>query len=98
MSGNQGPGIFGILGMLIGDLFKLGAQSLSETQALGREAGIARKALAQERASLKQHQKWLEEVRRAKERGQAGLADEAEAVAALNGKGGRPSKLDKRKF
>ncbi|MGD0109953.1 MAG: hypothetical protein ABSC06_38925 [Rhodopila sp.] len=53
---------------------------------------------ANERASRKQQQEWLEEVRRQNSRGKAGFANEAEARAALNGKGGRPSDLDRRKF
>jgi hypothetical protein len=51
-----------------------------------------------ERASRKQRQAWAEEVARQNSRGKAGFADEAEARAALSGKGGRPSNLDDRWF
>ena len=98
MSGNQGPGIFGILGMLIGDLSKLGAQSLGDAKAWRDQANTERTRRANERASRKQQQEWLEEVRRQNSRGQAGFANEAEARDALNGRGGRPSNLDRRKF
>jgi hypothetical protein len=66
---------------------------------LGFARGRAtRKARADERASRQQQQKWHEAVERQKARGDADFASEAEARAALRGKGGRPSKLDDRWF
>jgi hypothetical protein len=72
-------------------LFGLGSDQRARKRA-------AEKALADERASRAQQQEWLEETRRAMSRGKAGFASEAEANAALSGRGGRPSKLDGRKF
>src|SRR3954454_482517 len=72
-------------------LFRMGSLSAARGRA-------ARKARADERASREQQQKWLEAVERQKARGDADFASEAEARAALRGKGGRPSKLDDRWF
>src|SRR4051812_36668392 len=58
----------------------------------------ARQARAGERASRRQQKTWFEAVERQKARGDAGFASEAEAQAALRGKGGRQSKLDDRMF
>jgi hypothetical protein len=56
------------------------------------------KAREDERASRKQQLEWFEAVAQQRARGHAGFANEAEAHAALAGKGGRPSNLDGRKF
>ena len=72
-------------------LFGLGSQERTRRRA-------AAKALADERASRERQREWHEAVARQKARGHAGFASEADARAALNGKGGRPSKLDGRKF
>jgi hypothetical protein len=92
------PGFGAALGEFIGGLWNLGAQSLRDAEAWRDQANTERTRRANERASRKQQQEWLEEVRRQNSRGQAGFANEAEARAALNGKGGRPSNLDRRKF
>ena len=76
--------------------FLLGLTPGQRARALAKQA--ARKAREDERASRKQQQEWFETVAQQHSRGRAGFADEGEAVAALNGRGGRPSKLDGRKF
>jgi hypothetical protein len=58
----------------------------------------ARQARADQRASRRRQQEWFEAVARQRARGHAGFASEAEARAALGGKGGRPSNLDRRRF
>src|SRR3954451_13918760 len=72
-------------------LFRVGSLSAARGRA-------ARKARDDERASREQQQVWLKAVERQKARGDAGFASEAEARAALRGKGGRPSQLDDRWF
>jgi len=72
-------------------LFGLGARERERKR-------LAAQALADERASREQQRQWLDEARRAKTRGDARFATMEEAAAALNGKGGRQSKLDERKF
>ena len=57
-----------------------------------------RRAQARERASRRQREEWVRQVRAQKARGGARDATEAEAVAALRGRGGRRSSLDDRKF
>jgi hypothetical protein len=56
------------------------------------------KAAENERASREQRREWLRMVEQQMSRGRAGFATEEETRAALSGKGGRPSKLDDRKF
>jgi hypothetical protein len=92
------PGFGAALGEFIGGLWNLGAQSLRDAEGWSDQVDRARQRRADERASLRQQEQWLEKVRQEKSRGQAGFASEAEAHAALNGKGGRPSNLDRRKF
>ncbi len=82
------------LGQLVIGVFRGGMFLLR----LNPRARAARKARADERASREQQQKWFAAVARQKARGEAGFASEAEAQAALRGKGGRPSKLDERWF
>ena len=55
-------------------------------------------ARAEDRASREQLRQWREETARQMFEGAAGFADEAEAQAAVNAKGGRKSPLDGRKF
>ena len=57
-----------------------------------------RRAQARERASRRQREEWVRQVREQRARGGARDATEAEAVAALRGRGGRRSPLDDRKF
>jgi hypothetical protein len=80
------------------DTFRLGRWlfGLSAKQRARRRS--EEKALADERASLVRQREWLEETKAAMSRGRSGFANEAEANAALNGRGGRTSKLDERKF
>jgi hypothetical protein len=94
MAQDSGDGLVQII-VAIGGYF---IQSAEERRARTAMEAAAQKALADERAALKQQQAWFEEVARQKARGQAGFASEAEARAALRGKGGRNSKLDGRKF
>ena len=75
-------------------MFRGGAFLLGVGSEQRARARAARKARADERASREQQRKWFEAVERQKARGEAGFASEAEAQAALRGKGGRPSKLD----
>jgi hypothetical protein len=56
------------------------------------------KAREDERASREQLRQWREEAARQMFEGTAGFAGEAEAQAALSGRGGRKSPLDGRKF
>ena len=56
------------------------------------------RAIEDEFASRQQRVEWLRAVEEQMSRGRAGFATEGEARAALSGKGGRPSKLDSRKF
>lgn len=70
----------------------------NEVNADSARGDATRKGREDERASRAQQRKWFEAVKRQKARGHAGFASEAEARAALSGKGGRPSKLDGRKF
>jgi hypothetical protein len=72
-------------------LFRLGSERRARARA-------AQEALEDERASLNQQRKWREEVEHQMARGRAGFASEADARAALRGKGGRSSNLDRRKF
>jgi hypothetical protein len=57
-----------------------------------------RRAQARERASRRQRDEWVKRVREQNARGSARDATEAEAQAALRGRGGRRSPLDDRKF
>jgi hypothetical protein len=57
-----------------------------------------RRAQARERASRRQREEWIQRVREQSARGRAREATEAEAQAALRGRGGRRSPLDDRKF
>lgn len=76
--------------------FLLGLTPGQRARALEKRA--ARKAQDDERAARKQQQEWFQAVAQQHSRGRAGFAEEAEALAALNGRGGRPSNLDGRKF
>jgi hypothetical protein len=69
---------------------------LRSVQRARRRAAI--KARDDERASREQLRQWREEAARQMFDGTAGFADEAEAQAALSGRGGRKSPLDGRKF
>jgi hypothetical protein len=82
----------------ITDTFRLGRWLLGLGSQQRARKRAAAKALADEQASRAQQRKWHEEVARQHTRGRAGFASEAEARAALSGKGGRPNKLDGRKF
>jgi hypothetical protein len=86
------------IGRIIMVLFGLTPEQRTAAEAKRVAKATARKALEDARASRKQQQEWFEEVARQKSRGKAGFADEAEAVAALRGKGGRPSNLDDQWF
>ena len=57
-----------------------------------------RRAQARDRASRRQRDEWVQRVREQNARGRARDATEAEAQAALRGRGGRRSPLDDRKF
>jgi|ERR1019366_2767230 hypothetical protein len=72
-------------------LFGLGSQARARKE---EEA----KRRAYERAVRERQREWYEIVAREKSRGTAGFASEAEARAALSGKGGRKSNLDRRRF
>jgi hypothetical protein len=90
-----------VLVYLILFVFEVGAWVFGMTPAQrqrAHEKEVARKMRDNERASRRQQQEWLAEVRRQKSRGSAGFADEAAARAALRGRGGRPSNLDDRWF
>lgn len=67
------------------------------SQARARKEEEAKKR-AYERAVREQQRHWYEKVAREMARGTAGFAGEAEARAALSGKGGRKSNLDRRRF
>jgi hypothetical protein len=82
------------IGELIVGVFRCGLFLLG----LDARTQARRKARADERASRAQQRKWFEAVERQKARGEAGFASEAEARAALRGRGGRPSTLDDRWF
>jgi hypothetical protein len=73
-----------------------------EQQALAgakREARDAeRRRRANERAARWQQAEWLREVRQQNVPGNARFSSEDEAIRALNGRGGRPSNLDNRRF
>jgi hypothetical protein len=80
------------------DTFRLGRWLFGlGPQARARKAEEA-KARAYERAVREQQRQWNEKVAREMARGTAGFASEADARAALDGKGGRKSNLDRRRF
>ena len=85
------PGPLTILTQLIIGISQLGAENRAKEEARRAEECALRELEARQKA-------WRKEVERQKARGSAGFAGEAEARAALSGKGGRPSPLDRRKF
>jgi hypothetical protein len=100
MSGYRPPpaGPLSLLGMLVAGLVECATGVWNAEKARSDRAQAARKALEDERASRAQQRQWYEAVARQQARGHAGFASEAEARAALSGRGGRPSNLDGRKF
>ena len=80
--------------MLVG----LHQKSKAQKEAREAEARAQRAALEAERKAAAQLKEWREIVEQQKSRGRAGFAGEAEAAAALRGRGGRSSPLDGRKF
>jgi ATPase subunit of ABC transporter with duplicated ATPase domains len=83
---------------IVGAFARYFVQTAEARRAREATKRAAQKAIDDERASVRQQQEWYEAVARQKARGHAGFASEAEARAALRGKGGRPSNLDGRKF
>ncbi len=79
--------------IILGVVWLLGLRPAQRARARAK-----RQALEDERASRKQQRQWLDAVERQQARGHAGFATEAEARAALRGRGGRPGKLDQMKF
>jgi hypothetical protein len=103
MSGTLPPGggIFTIFAIGVRGLLDYReASKLRRAEKEAREAlrDAERAARAAERASRDQQRQWYENVARQNVHGTSRYATEAEARAALRGKGGRPNELDKRKF
>jgi hypothetical protein len=94
MSENAGALLGQAIAGLIRDTFLLVRWMLR----LNPRARAMREARAGERASRRRQQQWLDDVRRQKARGEAGDATQADARAALRGRGGRRSALDDRYF
>jgi hypothetical protein len=84
--------------LLIGSIIRWTFYLVRWMVGLSPHQRTSRRAQAHERASRRQRDEWVEQVRRQKARGGARDATEAEAVAVLRGRGGRRSPLDDRKF
>lgn len=67
-----------------------------QARRMAREAAI--QARRNQREAQRLRQEWYELLRRQQERVNAGFANEAEAIDALRGRGGRRSTLDDRMF
>src|SRR4051794_23944490 len=93
-----GESISGLVGGVLRCSFRTGMFLYRVSALSGARTSATHDARIAERESRDQQQKWLEAVERQKARGDAGFASEADAQAALRGKGGRPSKLDDRWF
>ena len=97
MSGSQ-PGFLTILGGFVGDLWQYSAIARERKQQEKLQKQAMRDARVAERESRAQQERWLEIVQQQNARGNAGDAEEADAVDALRGSGGRRSNLDDRWF
>jgi hypothetical protein len=80
------------------NLFGLTPEQRAASQNRRMVRDTERAARAAERESRLQHQLWREEVAQQRLKGKARFAEEAEAHAGIQGKGGRISKLDDRWF
>jgi hypothetical protein len=84
--------------VVVKTMFGLTPEQRAERAAKELAKAQAKQRAVDERASQRQRQEWFDEAGRQKARGSAGFAPEAEALAALRGKGGRSSNLDNRWF
>ena len=83
-----------LIGQVLVLLIALPFQILFGVIAIGKRAAAKRRALQAQRDSDAQRKAWLEMVQRQHVRGTAGDATQADARAALSGRGGRPNPLD----
>jgi hypothetical protein len=94
----DGPGPLTVIAQLFIGLKKMSEAKKIEAQAREAEARARREMQKAEREAEARLKEWREIVEQQKARGRAGFAGEAEAAAALRGRGGRSSPLDGRKF
>jgi hypothetical protein len=92
------PGPLTIIAQVFVGLHQMSKAKKAEAEARQAEDRARRQMQKAEREAEARLKEWREIVEQQKSRGRAGFAGEAEAVAALRGRGGRASPLDGRKF
>lgn len=98
MAYQDAPGPLEIIATAIVGFKQIADANRIKAEARAAETRARRQMQKAERAAEARLKEWREIVEQQKSRGRAGFADEAEAEAALRGRGGRASPLDGRKF